>query len=229
MAAVSPTSTTSTPGLIGHLGGREVVGRDHDDRLAAAFISAQGRDRDPLRSGSAHPLLASDHEVVDQAGPSEPRRDGHENGPSVQALHRSEALRVTRLQVVGLDPRSLELRGRGGSTGSIRVLPRLGGVTGGAQGAAQRSRTAALVRAPGMRFESSSPGHPFHERWAGPRSSPESRGRSPSADHDRLLGVLLTEEDDLRTDRVQQLGDHRRHPAEVAGPALIGSTLEHLR
>ena len=48
-------------------------------------------------------IAGVDDHVVDEAGLADPRGDGHENGPSVEALCRLEVVRVARLEVLGLD------------------------------------------------------------------------------------------------------------------------------
>ena len=120
-----------------------------------------------------------DHHVVDQPRAPDPRGDGDQHGPPVEALARGQVVGVARLDVLGLDPGRGELaagrceRGAGGAVSPRRT----------AAAAALRAAAAAppRARAPprsGRRCASSSRARRARARSARRRSRPRSRGRA---------------------------------------------------
>src|ERR671923_174466 len=92
-------------------------------------------------------LASFDHDVVDQAGPADPRGDRHQYGPPIESRCRSEELGVAGLQVLGLDLRPLELRPRRLERDLDPLLARLRDFPRGLEAPRQGSRPGTLLGA----------------------------------------------------------------------------------
>ena len=156
--------------------------------------------------------------VVDQARRADRRRE-RDQDRSVAAA-RSAGLRssaVAGLEVLGFD--SGRVQGLGSpaaiASASSRGSAELLGSCERPRDRERRARSAPT----GRRCDSRAPARRRRAPSARSKARRRTPGREPSAQDDRLLGVLLAEERDMRGDDVEELGDHGRHAVEMRSPA----------
>ena len=141
----------------------------------------------------------------------------------------SRRLGVARLEVLGLDRRPRSRTARAASSaaavGRAWAAASCGGAQRPATGRSARSRSSALEVGVARR----------HRQAVGLADGRQDLDLDREVevadhppDHDGLLGVLLAEVGDVGADRVEELGDDRRDPAEVLGAAARRVAAEDL-
>ena len=170
-----------------------------------------------------------DHHVVDQPRAPDPRGDGDQHGPPVEARSagvRSSASRASRYS--GSIPAASSSARAAASAAAASARPPAPRPRPRSEPRLSAAARGAPLARRGRRCASSSRGRRARARSARPRSRPGSRGRGHAPDHDRLLGVLLAEEGDVGPTTLSSFATTVVTPRKCSGPAPRRVAVEHL-